>query len=153
MLIISAVRRTQEVVWHPLALPLHPSVWISHAVKPAFYFTISTLFQIAVLVVNPCIVSEWSSVRLLGRPAVWNSALDTRKEKAAEPSRKGWEAAIAGCIFSSLLQCRWWRRESLVVCHKNAPEKVSTSVYQLMPCFTLFLTISFMHTVIFFTFK
>jgi len=90
-----------------------------------------------VLTVNPCVVSKWSSVRLLGHPAVGNSALDTRKEKAADPSRKGWEAATAGCIFSSLLQCRWWRREGLVVCHKNAPEKVSTSAYQMIPYFIL----------------
>lgn len=105
------------------------------------------------LVVNPCIVSKWSSVYLLGRPAVWNKALDTRKEKAAEPGRKGWEAATAGCVFSSLLQRRWWRRESLVVCHKNTPEKVSTSVYQVIPYFALFLMIPFMLMMTFCTFE
>lgn len=88
------------------------------------------------LIVNPCIISKWSFVCLLGGAAVGSTALDTTKEKTVDLSRKRWEAAIAGCLFSPVLQCRWWRGESLVVCHKNTPEKVSMCVYQI-PYFIL----------------
>jgi len=73
---------------------------------------------------------------LLGGTTVGNTALDTTKEKTVDLSRKRWEAAIAGCLFSPILQCRWWRGESLVVCHKNAPEEVSIRVHQI-PYFIL----------------
>lgn len=104
--------------------------------KVILCFIISGLFQIAVLIVNPCIVSKWNFVCLLGGTAVGNTALDTTKETTVDLSGKRWEAAAAGCLFSPVLQCRWWRRESLVVCHKNAPEKVSMYVYQIL-CFIL----------------
>lgn len=63
-------------------------------------------------------------MHLLGGTAVGSTALAT-KEETAELSRKRWEAATAGGLFSPVLQCRRWRGESLVVCHQNAPEKVS----------------------------
>lgn len=77
------------------------------------------------LIVNPCIISKWNFVCLRGGSPVGNTALDTAKEKAADLSRRRWEAAVAGCLFPPLLQCRWRRGESFVVCHKDAPEKVS----------------------------
>lgn len=92
-------------------------------------FEISGLFQIAVLIVAPCIISKWNFVHLLGGTAVGSTALDT-KEETVEVCRKRWEAATAGGLFSPVLQCRRWRGESLVVCHKNAPEKVSICVYR-----------------------
>lgn len=82
------------------------------------------------LIVIPCIISKWNFVHLLGVTAVGSTALDT-KEETVEVSRKRWEAATAGGLFSPVLQCRRWRGESLVVCHKNAPEKVSFCVYHL----------------------
>lgn len=103
------------------------------------------------LIVTPCIISKWNFVHLLGGTAVGSTALDT-EEETAEASRKRWEAATAGGLFSPLLQCRRWRGESLVVCHQNAPEKVSICVYQTL-FYSWLLLLFFMHMLAFYIFK
>lgn len=72
------------------------------------------------------VVSEWSSVPVRGGAAVGRAALAAGEEAAARPSGEGRAATRAGGVFSPLLQRRRWRGEGLVVCHKDAPEKVST---------------------------
>lgn len=52
-----------------------------------------------------------------------NQTAATEKERVSINQQK-WEEANGGCIFSSILQCRWRRRKSFVVCLKGPAEKV-----------------------------